>query len=140
MVPVKRSLSWLLLALLFIACGGDSGTTPGGDNNNTPPTPQTTPVGAPDGNPTSQTIGAAGGSVMSEDSVLTLTIPAGALASDTLITIQPITNNAVGGLGKGYRLTPQGLHFTTPVSLAFKVAPENLEGSDPEFLDVAVQD
>jgi hypothetical protein len=140
MIPLKRSLAWMFAALLFISCGGgDNGTGPGGGNN-APPTPQPTAVGSPDGNPTSQTIGAAGGSVMSEDSVLTLTIPAGALDSDTLITIQPITNNALGGMGKGYRLTPHGLHFTAPVSLAFKVAPENLAGSDPEFLDVAVQD
>jgi hypothetical protein len=138
---MKRPLAWLFAALLFISCGGsDDGAGPGNGGNNNPPTPQPTAVGTDDGNPTSQTIGAAGGSVMSEDSVFTVTIPAGALASDTLITIQPITNNAWGGAGKGYRLGPNGLHFTVPVSLAFKVPPDSLEGTDPDFIDVAVQD
>jgi hypothetical protein len=129
-----------LFVLLFIACGGDNGSGPGNGGNNTPPTPQPTAAGTPDGNPTSQTIGAAGGTVMSEDSLFTLTIPAGALASDTLITVQPITNTAWGGIGMGYRLTPHGLHFAAPVSLAFKVAPADLEGGAPSFLNVTVQD
>jgi hypothetical protein len=138
---MKRSLSWLLAALVFISCGGgDNGTGPGNGGNNNKPKPQPTAVGSPDGNATSQTIGAAGGSVMSEDSTLTVTIPAGALSSDTLITVQPITNTAWGGVGKGYRLTPHGLHFNVPVSLAFKVAPEDLASTAPAFLDVAVQD
>ncbi|HKW14199.1 MAG TPA: hypothetical protein VJS69_06930 [Candidatus Krumholzibacteria bacterium] len=138
---MKRSLSWLFATLLFISCGsGDNGAGPGGGNNNNPPTPQPTAVGAPDGGATSQTIGAAGGVVMSEDSVLTLNIPAGALAADTLITIQPITNTAWGGAGKGYRLTPDGLHFSTPVSLSFKVDPDSLEGTNSDVIDVAFQD
>lgn len=137
---MKRSLSWLFAALLFISCGGgDDGAGPGGGNT-PPPTPQPTAVGSPDGNATSQIIGAAGGSVMSEDSLFTVTIPAGALASDTLITVQPITNMAWGAIGKGYRLTPHGLPFSAPVMLAFKVTPADLEGSAPDFLNVAVQD
>jgi len=137
---MKRSHSWLLFVLLFIACGSDDGSGPGNGGNNTPPTPQPTAVGTPDGNPTSQTIGAAGGSLMSEDSVFTVTIPAGALASDTLITIQPITDNAWGGEGKGYRLTPDGLHFSVPVSLSFEVAADSLEDTNVDLTDVAFQD
>jgi len=138
---MKRSLSWLFAALLFTSCGGgDNGAGPGGGNNTKPPTPQPTAVGSPDGNATSQTIGATGGSVMSDDSVLTVTIPAGALASDTLITIQPITNMAWGAAGKGYRLTPNGLHFGVPISLSFKVDPDSLEGTNADVTDVAVQD
>ena len=57
-------------------------------------------------------------------------VPAGALASDTDITIQPITNTAWGGIGNGYRLTPDGLTFTQPVDLVFDVAPETLAGNN----------
>jgi len=138
---MKRSLSWILACALFISCGGgDNGSGPGDGGNNHPPSPHPTAVGTPDGSPTSATIGAGGGSVTSEDSVFTVTIPAGALASDTLITIQPITNNAWGGPGKAYRLTPDGLQFAVPVSLSFKLTPDDLGSTASQFLDVAVQD
>lgn len=137
---MKRSLSWLLAAVLFVSCGGgDDGAGPG-SGNTTPPTPQPTAAGSPVGSSTSKTIGAGGGTVTSDDGLFTLTIPAGALASDTLVTVQGITNTAWGGIGAGYRLTPHGLHFSAPVALAFNVAPEDLVGSAPELLDVAVQD
>lgn len=138
---MKRSLSCLLFALFLVSCGGgDDGAGPGNGGNNNPPTAQPTATGTPDGPSTSQTIGASGGSVTSDDGLFTLTVPAGALNADTLVTVQPITNMAWGGIGKGYRLTPHGLHFNAPVSLAFSVAPEDLVESGPEFLDVAVQD
>jgi len=140
MMRVNRSLSCLFAVLLSVSCGGgDSGTGPG-SNNNHPPTPEPTAVGSPVGSSTSKTIGAGGGSVASDDGLFALTIPAGALASDTLITVQAITNNAWGGIGGGYRLTPNGLTFSIPVQLAFKVAPEDLVGSAAALLDVAVQD
>jgi hypothetical protein len=82
---------------------------PGG--NNELPDPVPTAVGTPDGAPTTETIGAAGGSIASSDGALTMNIPAGALASDTDITIQPVTNTAWGGIGTGYQFTPDGLTF-----------------------------
>ena len=75
---MKRSLSWLLVALFLVSCGGgDDGAGPGdGGNNNTDPTP-TTP-GTPIGTATTQPIGP-GGTVTSADGLFSITIPPGAL-------------------------------------------------------------
>lgn len=137
---MKRILAAGFVVLMFIACGDDSTgpTDDGGGNNN--PEPQATAPGTPNGAATNAIIGAAGGTLSSSDGALSIDVPAGALASDTDITIQPITNTAWGGIGGGYRLTPDGLTFAQPVDLVFDVAPEDLEGSHPDFLDVAVQD
>lgn len=130
----------LATLLLFLACSDDS-TAPvdddGGGNNN--PEPQATAPGTPNGAATNAIIGAAGGTLSSSDGALSIDIPAGALASDTDITIQPITNTAWGGIGGGYRLTPDGLTFAQPVDLVYDVAPEDLAGSAPAFLGVAFQ-
>ncbi len=129
----------LAVLLMCVACGDDS-TGPsddGGGNNN--PEPQATAPGTPNGAATNAIIGAAGGTIVSDDGSFSIDVPAGALASDTDITIQPITNTAWGGLRNGYRLTPDGLTFTQPVDLVFDVAPQDLAGSHPDFLDVAFQ-
>ena len=99
-----------------------------------------TGVGTPDGAAVSATIGAAGGSLTSDDGALTVTVPAGALAADTEVGIQAITNTAWGGLGPAYRLTPAGLDFATPVALGFAVSAELLAGTAPALLNVAYQD
>jgi len=98
------------------------------------------PPGVPNGPATTATIGPAGGALTSDDGLFAIDIPAGALESDTEITIQPITNTAWGGVGDGYRLTPDGLTFVEPVDLVFDVAPEDLAGGHPAFLQVAYQD
>jgi hypothetical protein len=68
-----------------------------------------------------------------------VTIPPGALASDTLISIQPITNMAHGKIGSAYRLTPEGQSFLTPVTLKFTYTEQDLEGTSAEVLGVAFQ-
>ena len=98
-----------------------------------------TAVGVPSGSVVSATIGAAGGSVSTPDGKITLTIPAGALTANTLISIQPISNNAHGRLGAGYRLTPDGQTFAQPVVLKFSYTDQDLAGSDPEILGAAFQ-
>ena len=130
----------LVTLVLLLSCGDDDPAGPpddGGNNNN--PEPQATAPGTPNGPASNLTIGAAGGTLASDDGNFSIDIPAGALSSDTEIIIQPITNTAWGGVGNGYRLEPDGLTFAIPVELTFDVAPETLEGSHPDFLDVAVQ-
>lgn len=58
----------------------------------------------------------------SADGVLTLSIPAGAVAADTDFTITPITNTAPGGQGSAYRLGPDGLLLLAPATVAFQVS------------------
>jgi len=78
-----------------------------------------TPMGTPLGDPIEMLIPASGGSMTSADGAVRIDVPAGALAVDTTLTIQPITNEAPGGTGTAYRLGPDGQTFATPVTLTF---------------------
>lgn len=144
-------------ALLLIACGGGGGSTavatgpsatPGvaatpptttGTPSATTDTPTPTAVGSATGGVTSMTIGAAGGRLSAPDGSLTLAIPAGALASDTVIGLQPVTNMAHGNRGGAYRLTPDGQTFLKPVTLTFGYTDQDLLGTAAELLGVAFQ-
>ena len=114
-----------------------SGTTPpGGDDD----TPEITSTGTPNGNPVTKTIGSSGGSVVSDDGKFTIIIPAGALKDNLDITIQPITNEAPGGIGGGYELLPSGTKFSTPVTLSYHYSADDINGSSPYFTYIATQD
>lgn len=103
-------------------------------------TPVATEQGTPVGAAVTATIGAAGGELATADARFTIVVPPGALASDTSLSIQPITNTAHGGVGTAYELTPDGLAFAQPVTLRFKPSEEDLEGSALEFVQVDRQD
>lgn len=132
-------LNGLLCALLVSTLAGCGGSSGGGGGNSSGQAPVATAVGTPNGTATTETIGAAGGTVSTPDGKITVTIPAGALTADTEIGIQPLTDTAQGGVGSGYRLTPEGQVFNQPVELTFEYDDTDLEGSDPEALDVATQ-
>lgn len=99
-----------------------------------------TPVGTPIGTPVSKTIGAAGGELASADGKIRIIIPAGALAAEKNISIQPVTKQLPSALGISYRLSPHGEQFALPVTLVFNYDDQDLEGTLPEFLDIAYQD
>ncbi|HMI57421.1 MAG TPA: hypothetical protein VK511_05195 [Gemmatimonadaceae bacterium] len=125
----------MAFALAVTACGGDGAAGPG---THTPP--QTTAVGTPTGAAASQTIGPTGGSLTSGDGKLKVTIPAGALATATDVTIEPITALAPWALGPAYRLGPAGLTFANPVSIAFHYDDSQLVGTAPQLLWIVSQD
>lgn len=137
---MKKALLLPLLAalVLFLTCKKDSS----GPVSITPPpsegTPEPTPVGTAIGPPTSTTIGPSGGTASSSDGQLSVSIPAGVLNTDTTITVQAITNNALGGFGTAYRLGPDGMHFSTPVTLRFSYPGDSVQV--PELLGIAYQD
>lgn len=127
-----------ILFLVLWGCGGG-----GGGNNpgaGAPPTPTSFPAGTPNGPATTGTLGPAGGTLATADGKITLTFPAGALAADTTIEIQPITNTAPGGLGTAYRLSPGGTTFANPVQITFPFTDADLAGSTPEALGIGFQD
>jgi hypothetical protein len=78
--------------------------------------------GNPSGTATTQQVDGMGGSVTSADGRLTLDIPAGALASATQISVQPITSTTPNGIGLAYRLEPEGTAFAAPVTLTFHLS------------------
>src|SRR6185503_12502975 len=74
-----------------------------------------TGFGTPDGKPISKEIGVDGGQIASEDGRVELIFPLGALAKNTIISIQPRTNLAPNGVGKSYWFEPSGIQFQNPV-------------------------
>ena len=120
------------MAVILAGCGGDDAPTP--------PKVAITPVGTAQGAPDSMVVGATGGTFASSDGQLTITVPPGALAADTMLTIQPITNEAPGGAGAAYRLGPEGQTFAVPATLTFAFDATLIAGSQADALDVAFQD
>ncbi|MEZ4220484.1 MAG: hypothetical protein R3B13_06090 [Polyangiaceae bacterium] len=126
----------LLLGCLMVACSSDSQSS---EPQPQKAVPVVTSVGEPNGSPASGVIGPAGGKLQSPDGLLTLTVPAGALAADTTLTIQPITNFAPGGIGSAYRLGPEGQTFAAPVTLTHTYSDSDVVGSAAEALGIAFQ-
>lgn len=137
---MKRIVTGLLLAMLFIACKkGDVNTAV--DNGNVPPptTPLKTAAGVPQGAAATKKIGTAGGSIESPDGKIHIDIPAGALASDQTISIQPVTNTLDFAATPAYRVLPQGLTFEKPATVTFTYSEADIKSTLPEGLGAAAQ-
>jgi hypothetical protein len=102
--------------------------------------PEPTPVGIPFGNPVTRVIGAAGGTLKSEDGAVTLDVPPGALTRDATFGIQSITNEAHGHVGDAFRITPEGTTFTVPATITFRYTENDVRGSSAALLRVGYQD
>ena len=94
----------LLLIGLLAGCGGNSGE---GTSASSPPATVT------------QTVGSAGGTVSLPTGKVSLTIPPGALSTDTSITITAMSN--AGSAGAVYQFGPSGLIFNQPVTVTLSV-------------------
>jgi len=103
----------LFLLTLVSACSDE-------DDPVTPPPP------APDREITG-TLGAAGGTLKSDDGSLEFTVPAGALSADTEISIKEVDEADVPTAGQGldilaaFNMTPVGLQLAVPATLTFGV-------------------
>jgi hypothetical protein len=139
MIDLHRSLLVLLVAAACHPTGGGHETDTDDDTSGEP-TGTVFPSGMPTGPATTAVIGPEGGTLDSADGMLRLTIGPGALAEDTTIGIEPITNTAPGGLGTAYRLSPDGTTFANPVELAFVVEDGDLAGSVEDVLTIGFQD
>ena len=89
--------------------------------------------------PSSATIGQAGGSIRSTDGRLTLKIPAGALGTNTSLSIGNTANGAPQGVGSGYTVAPGGLSLAKPGLLVLNYGSSDTEGSSPGSLGLAFQ-
>lgn len=101
--------------------------------------PVVTARGTSQGAPRTAQIGPAGGELRSEDGRLTVSIPAGAVSSTVTVGVEPISNTAPLGLGRGYRVTPEGVNFAKPVKLTFSYDNAMLRGTAAEFLWITSQ-
>lgn len=130
----KRWLMAAIACLLMISCRKDTAVV-------SPESDETvTPVGTPAGQAVHKMMDENGGELTSADGTLHLAIPAGALNTETDISIQPISNELTGGIGTAYRLTPHGQLFCKPVAITFNYKAADTVGTCPEFLDIAFQD
>lgn len=140
---MKLIISELLLLIFTIAVFslyGCEKIIPDDPNSTNNQTPSPTPVGSAIGTLVTKSIGSAGGSIASDDGNIELIFPAGALAANTDISIQPISNNAPGGLGNAYRFLPEGAKFATAVTAKFHYTPNDLAESLADLMGIAFQD
>jgi len=107
-------------AAAALACGSPGGGGKSGGGNETA-TPIVTPAGNPVGPMTNATIGTAGGELQSDDGLLTITVPAGALSADTAFSAQRYSSGLPGSIGPSYMLEPHGVDFPVPLTLTFSV-------------------
>lgn len=131
----KYIVTLWVLAFVVNACTEDN-TEP---DNGTTGDHIITAIGQPTGDKTTKIIGSSGGSLESADGMISLTIPEGALSADKEISIQPISNEAPLGLGKGYRLEPEGTIFSKPVELTIQYNEAMLAGTPGDFLWIVTQ-
>lgn len=96
--------SLVMSGLLLAACGDEESRKVGADNS---------------------LIGPEGGTISSQDSRLTLTIPAGALRSNTAISVESVSDTAPGQVGSAFRILPAGLHFEKPAALKLELGQAN---------------
>ena len=108
----SATASAIALSIVLAACGS------GGGSDDAPAA-----TGNAVGEPVAKTIGPAGGSMATTTQGLgvTLTIPAGALAADTVLTVTPVAAPA----GETLRLLvqPAGLVFAKPVTVTVQYPP-----------------
>lgn len=93
-----------------------------------PPAPAAaaiTPVGEPEGLAVTATIGAAGGSLASPDGSLVVLVPANAFAAPVTLSLQPISNHALGGLGRAWRIEPHAVVASQPITLRWRYDAED---------------
>ena len=102
--------------------------------------PRTSPVAAQLAAPvltaTSARIGPAGGALNSSDGKVSISIPAGALATETEIGIQPAEDASGEGFGPVYQLSPEGTTFPQPVTLSWHLSDSDLSTTNLENLIV----
>ncbi len=119
----------------LVACGGGGGSSGGASDASssvaysssssgaTQAVAQSTGVATEQGNPIgvlkNTTVGSSGGIVRSDDGVLELSIPKGALDSEFTIGIQRVEDKAPGGAGMSYALSAQGFAPKKPITLTW---------------------
>src|SRR6476620_2665931 len=130
------SATFLMTLCLLNACKKESAVT---QPTTETVTPFPTAIGSPVGNAQTKEIGTTGGSITSPDGRITITIPAGALSSNTPITIQPIENTTPLGIGLSYDFLPNGQQFAKPVTVTLHYNNEEMAGTAPELLEFGFQ-
>jgi hypothetical protein len=136
---MKPTSTAITLMIVLLSCTMIHIFCKKGGTANQPLQPIATEPGTPDGTAIAKNIGSAGGTVVSADSMMELVIPAGALSTNTAISIQPITNTVPGGTGKGYRCLPDGQQFAKDITLKIRYTASDLAATDFNCMGIAFQ-
>ncbi|HEX6224818.1 MAG TPA: hypothetical protein VFZ52_10435 [Chryseolinea sp.] len=131
---MKRAIQIFAVLVLAIACDNDEQNSP--IENTDVPFP--TEAGIAIGAAVTMEIGPSGGTIRSDDALLDIIVPPGAVSTNTTFSVQPITNFCPGGIN-GYRLLPGGTNFNAPVKLVFYYKDENAGENLADLLGIAYQ-
>jgi hypothetical protein len=110
---------WTCIATLACGCTTNNGSTRTGQEDGGTEEAATGDA-AISGAVVSATIGAGGGQLNSADGILSVQIPAGAIASPTTFSVQQVSSPAAGSIGPTYDLEPSGSTFALPATLTFQ--------------------
>lgn len=97
-----------------------------------------TPAGKPFGPTITVTIGPDGGVLAMPDESVSVTIPPGAVGTDTEFSLTRLTNPTGNALAT-YRFEPDGIVFAIPATLRFKFPNAGTSGTSMEWLRIAGQ-
>jgi len=112
---IKLFFVTLFLIIFLASCGGGGGEAPTSSSN---------------------IIGPAGGIVSSADNLATVSIPAGALSTDTLISVTK--NTSSGSLVTPYTFEPAGITFDKPVTVTISYTDADIpDGVDDDSVMLA---
>lgn len=131
----KRSMTLIAMIMLAVSsCKKSSSGEPGSQ------VAVKVEHGAITGEMVQKTIGPAGGSIATDDGRMNITVPAGAVSTNTVFSIQPVTNTLKSGSGLSYRLQPEGVDFAQDLEVSIHYTDEDINGSNENFLFLAYQD
>ncbi len=143
---MKKQFFFLLTVAsvqFFAACKHDPeiiDPNPNPEDTTQTSTGAVTAVGSPVGTAVTASIGAAGGTIESEDKRIRVEIPAGALSATQTISVQALDkSNCPAGTGQAFRLMPHGITFAKPATITYHYDEEDMAGTHPALLQVAFQ-
>lgn len=122
--PFFRNFSAVMLVMLALITASSTlvSCKKSDDSSYFPPeVEEVTKEGTEQEAPKTAVIGVAGGKLISRDGNLEISIPQGAVKSNTTFSVAAITNTSSAGIGLNYRITPH-ITFEKPVTLTFSFA------------------
>ena len=139
---MKRIALFLLWVstTLALSCSKKNSTPAYPDGNGQGANPIKRPHGNPTGPAVSKQIGPSGGKLISTDGTISLELPAGAVEAPVNFSIQPIENTLLESPGKAYRLLPEGVQFSKPVTITYTLSDQEAKALNPDILFLAYQD
>ena len=134
---MKTQSYFFSLFILISSCHfSEDKSVPGPDTDHSG---TVTEVGSPAGPLVTKQIGAQGGRITSADGRVELILPAGAVSTETPVSIQAISNHAPNGVGFAYRFLPEGTTFAKACQFRYRYNRSHVKLNDQENFLVSYQ-